>query len=473
MGKCAACGFPHPHPGEKSCKYSKDAKEKCKAAGESEGRWREFLDLETLNTIAKSEGPGSYLTVDDLKILKQADEEQKEQLSRLQKDMAKITSQLGSLLSLHPAPVAPAAAAVTVTAPDPFTLPLAPVSAAVTVTSSDPFAVTTPVTSVTLATTTITSPVFTTTPLSAGVSPPSLHVFRPTVIPPLRPPHSLPSSGVPIPTHTPTYTGGMGPWSVGHLPGHGGVSWSAPTRPLVSLSASTGSHPGLYHSHPTPTSTYGSTPSYTHTTNIPASYLSSPLTAALGHIADNDPIQPGMNLRPEFVVLHKQEGEPIKQISYKALSYRKLIHGMVLIARSILSQGGNVDEYLGHMEYVTRHGKNGDYTDQAYAEYDKIVIDNYVQNPTKGIIAGDVMASSYCFHDVTRVKIPTQRPMAINKKKNKIKTRASDPVPDDYPIDNCFYWNYKSCMINNCGRSHVCRICGEDHRAPSCPRRKQ
>lgn len=105
--------------------------------------------------------------------------------------------------------------------------------------------------------------------------------------------------------------------------------------------------------------------------NIPASYLPGPLTAALQHIAGSDVNQPGMNLRPEYFVLHKQEGEPIKNISHRSMSYRKLIHGMVLVARNMLSQGNDIQGYLRHMEYVTRHGKDGDYTDLAYAEYDK------------------------------------------------------------------------------------------------------
>lgn len=64
----------------------------------------EFLDIETLDSIANSEGEkaGAFLTVDNLKMLRQADEEQKDRLNKLQQDMTKITSQLGSLLSLGP-----------------------------------------------------------------------------------------------------------------------------------------------------------------------------------------------------------------------------------------------------------------------------------------------------------------------------------------------------------------------------------
>lgn len=137
------------------------------------------------------------------------------------------------------------------------------------------------------------------------------------------------------------------------------------------------------------------------------------------------------------------------------MSYRKLVHGMVLVARNILAQGGDINGYLGHMEYLTRHGKNGDYNDLAYVEYDKIVIDNYLQNPSSGIKVGDTMTASYCFHDVTRVKSHAMITPMGGKKKKKPKTRSTDQVPDDYLPENCFYWNYKTCTVNNCGRSHV------------------
>lgn len=116
MGKCGACGYSHPHPGEKNCRFTKDAKEKCKDAGIEDSRWGEFLDVDTLQELTKSEGDdtglASYLTVDDLKLLQQSDKDQKDQLFKLQKDVTKLTSQLGSFLSIHGPPVrAPAATA--------------------------------------------------------------------------------------------------------------------------------------------------------------------------------------------------------------------------------------------------------------------------------------------------------------------------------------------------------------------------
>lgn len=47
MGKCNVCGLTHPRPGEKSCKYQRQAVEKCKSLRVSEEDWRLNLDEET------------------------------------------------------------------------------------------------------------------------------------------------------------------------------------------------------------------------------------------------------------------------------------------------------------------------------------------------------------------------------------------------------------------------------------------
>lgn len=270
--------------------------------------------------------------------------------------MTNIATQLGALLNLHSPPSIPAVTPVTTTAP----------------------------------TTTVSASGFLTTPTTTTPSSVTYGLL------------GLPRA---VMTSVPTPTSLLGtPISVttGYTSA-GGLTWSSPPphlptgRPVMTTTPSM----GLY-TYPTHAGPAGPPP--IPVSSAPASYLSSPLTAALQHIVDSDIGQPGMNLRPEYHVLHKQEGEPLKQITYKSMSYRKLVHGMVLVARNIIAQGGSVDTYLRHMEYVTRHGKYGDYTDQAYVEYDKIIIDNYVQNPSSGIKVGDTMAASYCFHDVTRIK---------------------------------------------------------------------
>lgn len=86
MGKCGSCGYSHPHPGEKSCRFSKDAHEKCKEAGVEETRWREFLDLDTLQELAKSESRdvSQFVSIYDFNTMKQADLDRKAQMDKME-----------------------------------------------------------------------------------------------------------------------------------------------------------------------------------------------------------------------------------------------------------------------------------------------------------------------------------------------------------------------------------------------------
>lgn len=459
MGKCAACGYSHSHPGEKTCKFSKDAKEKCRVAGVEETRWKEFLDVDTLRELTKSEDPtdaAQFASLADFNILKQSELDRKAQMDKLESDISTLSTQMMNLLSKIPGPgVAPVVHPGGTLPVVPPTVTLPSVTPPVTL----PHPMATPVTTVTTTsvTTMVTGVTSTTTPSTwtSAFIPSTSH---------WRPPVTFPPS---VSTTWSTGTSHHSP----HIPG--GVSTIPPTSSGLPF---LGGYPPLPspagHVHYATSAGGGPVP----TGMIPAAYLSNPLTPALQGISDVDSRQPGMSYRPEYYVLHEEEGEPIKQISHKMMTYRKLIHGMVLVAKNIRANGGDIDKYLSHMDYVTRHGKNEDYQDSAYIEYDKMVVDDFVRNPSEGIKACNVMASSFCFHDVTRVhKSSTQ--ISTPKKKNKIRSKVSnrqgDSVPDDYPPENCFYWNYRSCVMSNCNRNHVCRICGENHKAVNCTHRKQ
>lgn len=54
MGKCNACNYHHPYPGDTSCRFYKDAKEKAKQA-DKEDAWETFLDVETLVNLQAAE----------------------------------------------------------------------------------------------------------------------------------------------------------------------------------------------------------------------------------------------------------------------------------------------------------------------------------------------------------------------------------------------------------------------------------
>lgn len=54
MGKCGACGYYHPQPGEKSCRFWKEARERAKNAGEEQA-WADYLDTDTLEGLQEME----------------------------------------------------------------------------------------------------------------------------------------------------------------------------------------------------------------------------------------------------------------------------------------------------------------------------------------------------------------------------------------------------------------------------------
>lgn len=103
MGKCGACGLDHPRPGEKTCKYLKEAIEKCKACGASEDDWRLYLDIEgasreteklDLPPVTKSEFPAEMTNEDMVaEITKQRGE-----MDLLNKNFSAISMKLDRLL---------------------------------------------------------------------------------------------------------------------------------------------------------------------------------------------------------------------------------------------------------------------------------------------------------------------------------------------------------------------------------------
>lgn len=60
MGKCNACGFLHPYPGDHTCRFYKEAREKAKQAGDEES-WKLYLDIETLENFQAVEEAKSKL----------------------------------------------------------------------------------------------------------------------------------------------------------------------------------------------------------------------------------------------------------------------------------------------------------------------------------------------------------------------------------------------------------------------------
>lgn len=96
MSKCNACGYFHPQPGDKSCRFYKEVREKAKKAGQEQA-WAGYLDTDTLEGLQETELKGM-----DVKPPSSEGEEKarmQNQLDSLASKMDNLTSQFRALLS--------------------------------------------------------------------------------------------------------------------------------------------------------------------------------------------------------------------------------------------------------------------------------------------------------------------------------------------------------------------------------------
>lgn len=201
----------------------------------------------------------------------------------------------------------------------------------------------------------------------------------------------------------------------------------------------------------------------------PSAWFADPLTSALQHLSNVvDPEatarSTGMSFRPEFYSLHKGENIPVRQLDHKKMSYKQLLYGMVCVAQHIRSVGSDIDGYLNHLEFVTRHACDDSYQDLAYTDYDRYVTDHFLKHPAGGFVMADQVGIRYSFH-AARLNVDFQEKMASSgnrqKRKGFKKTVKSDGIPDGYPEGNCYYWNYKTCVVPSCVKKHVYDSMGE------------
>lgn len=50
---------------------------------------------------------------------------------------------------------------------------------------------------------------------------------------------------------------------------------------------------------------------------------------------------------------HIDNDIPVKNISYKNMSYNDLVYGMCKVAQYLLLAGGDINGYMNHMGFVT------------------------------------------------------------------------------------------------------------------------
>lgn len=112
--------------------------------------------------------------------------------------------------------------------------------------------------------------------------------------------------------------------------------------------------------------------------------------------------------------------------------------------------------------------------DFAYAEYDHFVIDNFLNNPVAGFKIVDSVAIGQAFHPAKLNSDSLDKGLGAGQQRRKQwKKTSKGEVPEGYPDNNCFFWNYRVCNNVNCQKKHICRVCEGNHKATGCPRDKK
>lgn len=178
----------------------------------------------------------------------------------------------------------------------------------------------------------------------------------------------------------------------------------------------------------------------------------------------------GMLYRPEWHSQRKLKDVPTKNLDYQKMSLHDLQYGMTCVLEHLLLSGNPAwHTYIQHMKYVSRQALSNNYTDSAFCGYDRMVVDKYLEDTSKGFAAGDIISVSSNFHAANFKKEMVKPNPKRFKRGSKTKYENEEPVeiPENWPSDICYYYNRRSCY-GRCNRSHICRKCRASHRDADC-----
>lgn len=204
-----------------------------------------------------------------------------------------------------------------------------------------------------------------------------------------------------------------------------------------------------------------------------ADVVSGPLTAALSKLSD--PIDPvaalktkGMMLRPEFYAQHKVNGIPIRNLDHTKLTFEELIFGMDSVLLHLMQTGGDTHSYCAHKVFLSGQARANKFTDQAYVDYDRYVIDKYLEGNSSNFPVGDMLGVAMHFHAGNLAVSRVRQTFNKSKKGRRNREEHDGGVPEGFPEDICYGFNYNKCT-GSCSKNHVCRICRAKHKAVGCP----
>lgn len=259
--------------------------------------------------------------------------------------------------------------------------------------------------------------------------------------------------------------------------------YASDTRPRDSLSYrdTRPDHKSEYHfggaqptALPDPTEKLGATGPTRSSPVCASSIATGQLSDALRQLSLAVDIQPdkaeGMLYRPEWYAQRKLKDTPIKSLDYQKLSLCDLQYGMTCVLEYLLKSNNPAwHSYLQHMKYVSRQASTNSYIDAAFSGYDRMVVDKYLEDPSKGFQAGDVISVSSNFHAANFKRDPVRSTPKRRTRSAKARLDNEEPVevPESWPSDICYYYNRRSCY-GKCNRSHICHKCHGNHRDLDC-----
>lgn len=138
--------------------------------------------------------------------------------------------------------------------------------------------------------------------------------------------------------------------------------------------------------------------------------------------------------------------------------------------------------YVHRVKYTTEMLNTRQFYNSAAVHYDRLIVNNYLSGKSKNF-RPDPVSSTLAFSSgvipesvemcpgasITKgvVSYPVRRGRG-RRNQNNFSRQRNEEVPQDFPMDLCFYFNYRQCNNDNCPKAHVCRKCRGAHRADSC-----
>lgn len=112
----------------------------------------------------------------------------------------------------------------------------------------------------------------------------------------------------------------------------------------------------------------------------------------------------GMIYRPEYYVQHLDKNIPIKNLDHSKLSMNSLYYGMCRVLKHLLLNGGETQAYVNHMLYISKLASLGEYTEAAFINYDRCVVDAVLAQEIKTFVPGYTLATSLNFHTSNMIR---------------------------------------------------------------------